>query len=79
MAKLNCWEFKNCERQTGGEKAEELGYVLQQPMKGLAAFTAEKMQEGHAGFLRALCAEERFRGLLRRSIITAKIAIFFRP
>jgi hypothetical protein len=25
MKKLNCWEFKNCGRQLGGEKALELG------------------------------------------------------
>ena len=25
MAKRNCWEFKGCERQVGGKKAEELG------------------------------------------------------
>lgn len=25
MAKQNCWEFKGCERQEGGKKAEELG------------------------------------------------------
>ncbi len=25
MAKLNCWEFKNCGRQPGGAKVEELG------------------------------------------------------
>jgi len=25
MAKLNCWEFKKCGRESGGEKAEELG------------------------------------------------------
>jgi hypothetical protein len=25
MAKLNCWEFKNCGRQPGGSKAAELG------------------------------------------------------
>ena len=25
MAKLNCWEFKNCGRQPGGAKAAELG------------------------------------------------------
>jgi len=23
--KLNCWEFKGCERQPGGKKAKELG------------------------------------------------------
>lgn len=25
MAKLNCWEFKKCGRQPGGEKTAELG------------------------------------------------------
>jgi hypothetical protein len=25
MGKQNCWEFKNCGRQPGGRKAEELG------------------------------------------------------
>lgn len=25
MAKMNCWEFKKCGRQPGGEKASELG------------------------------------------------------
>ena len=25
MAKKNCWEFKKCGRQTGGENADELG------------------------------------------------------
>lgn len=25
MAKINCWEFKKCGRQPGGEKAGELG------------------------------------------------------
>lgn len=25
MAKSNCWEIKNCERQEGGSKVEELG------------------------------------------------------
>ncbi len=25
MAKQNCWEFKNCGRQPGGAKAQELG------------------------------------------------------
>ncbi len=25
MAKMNCWEVKNCGRQTGGAKATELG------------------------------------------------------
>jgi hypothetical protein len=25
MAKQNCWEFKKCGRQVGGEKAKELG------------------------------------------------------
>ena len=25
MAKLNCWEFKNCGRQPGGAKVDELG------------------------------------------------------
>ena len=25
MGKLNCWEFKKCGRQFGGEKAHELG------------------------------------------------------
>jgi hypothetical protein len=25
MAKLNCWEFRKCGRQPGGEKVDELG------------------------------------------------------
>ena len=25
LKKLNCWEFMKCEREPGGEKAEELG------------------------------------------------------
>ena len=25
MAKINCWEFKKCERQESGEKTEDLG------------------------------------------------------
>jgi len=25
MPKVNCWEFRKCGRQSGGEKAEELG------------------------------------------------------
>ncbi len=25
MGKLNCWDFKKCGRQSGGEKAHELG------------------------------------------------------
>jgi hypothetical protein len=25
MTKLNCWEYKKCGRQVGGEKAKELG------------------------------------------------------
>ena len=25
MAKINCWEFKKCERQEDGEKTEDLG------------------------------------------------------
>ncbi len=25
MAKMNCWEFKKCGRQYGGEKSKELG------------------------------------------------------
>jgi hypothetical protein len=25
MAKQNCWEFKKCERESGGEKVSELG------------------------------------------------------
>jgi len=25
VAKLNCWEFKKCGRQSGGEKTHELG------------------------------------------------------
>jgi hypothetical protein len=25
MEKLNCWEFKNCGRQVGGEKVRDLG------------------------------------------------------
>ncbi len=25
MRKLNCWEFKKCDRQPGGAKADELG------------------------------------------------------
>ncbi len=25
MGKLNCWEFKKCERQPGGDKVHELG------------------------------------------------------
>jgi len=25
MEKLNCWEFKKCERQPGGKKVHELG------------------------------------------------------
>lgn len=25
MAKLNCWEFKKCGRESGGAKADELG------------------------------------------------------
>lgn len=25
MTKLNCWEFKKCGRELGGEKADELG------------------------------------------------------
>lgn len=24
LSKLNCWEYKNCERQLGGEKVSEL-------------------------------------------------------
>lgn len=26
MNKLNCWEFKNCGRQPGGDKVHELGH-----------------------------------------------------
>jgi hypothetical protein len=25
MSKMNCWEFKQCGREVGGDKAEELG------------------------------------------------------
>ena len=25
---MNCWEFKGCERETGGAKAKELGKFL---------------------------------------------------
>ena len=28
MAKQNCWEFKKCGRQPGGEKAPELGVCV---------------------------------------------------
>jgi hypothetical protein len=28
MTKLNCWEIKKCGRQTGGEKAKELGVCI---------------------------------------------------
>lgn len=28
MAKLNCWEFKKCGRQPGGEKVHELGVCI---------------------------------------------------
>ena len=28
MPKMNCWEFKKCGRQPGGEKAKELGVCL---------------------------------------------------
>ena len=28
MEKLNCWEYKKCGRQTGGEKAKECGICI---------------------------------------------------
>ncbi|HUO77689.1 MAG TPA: hypothetical protein VMU21_08950 [Thermodesulfovibrionales bacterium] len=39
--KRNCWEFKNCGRQTGGEKAKELGVC--------PATTDEKLDGVHGG------------------------------
>jgi len=32
---LNCWEFKKCGREPGGEKASELGICPRQMMKHL--------------------------------------------
>jgi len=34
MAKLNCWEFKKCGRQEGGEKVKELGVCPVSRMAG---------------------------------------------
>ena len=31
---MNCWEFKNCGRETGGEKAEDLGICAAYPDHG---------------------------------------------
>lgn len=31
---MNCWEFKNCGRENGGEKVEELGVCPAWPDKG---------------------------------------------
>jgi hypothetical protein len=41
MAKINCWEFKGCERQAGGKKAEELGIC--------PATTDERLAGVHGG------------------------------
>jgi hypothetical protein len=41
VAKLNCWEFKKCGRQPGGEKAHELGVC--------PAYTQDKLHGVHGG------------------------------
>lgn len=33
MGKLNCWEFKKCGRQIGGEKAKKLGVCIASTQK----------------------------------------------
>jgi hypothetical protein len=43
MDKLNCWEFKNCGRQVGGERVHDLG---------ICPATKEKRLNGvHGGFM----------------------------
>ena len=34
MAKLNCWEYKKCGRQIGGEKTKDLGICVASTQKG---------------------------------------------
>ncbi|MDD1778172.1 MAG: hypothetical protein LUQ65_08390 [Candidatus Helarchaeota archaeon] len=41
MNKLNCWEFKKCERQEGGAKVQELGVC--------PAATERKLNSVHGG------------------------------
>ncbi len=41
MGKLNCWDFKKCGRQSGGEKAHELGVC--------PASTEKKLNGVHQG------------------------------
>jgi hypothetical protein len=41
MAKLNCWEFKKCERQPDGEKVGDLGVC--------PATTEERLDGVHGG------------------------------
>ena len=44
MEKMNCWEFKKCGRQPGGEKVKELGVC---PV--VVAVAADGIHEGRKG------------------------------
>jgi hypothetical protein len=59
MAKLNCWEFKNCGREPGGSKVTELG-VCPASVEGRMDGTHEGVNAGRACWVIAgtLCRGE---------------------
>ena len=68
MKKLNCWEFKKCGRQPGGEHVNDMGLCPATVEVRLEGLMRASMAVAHAGSLPERSAKGRETGDIRPEI-----------